>query len=330
MTRSRLTGGIARGVVPLMLLAAASLWADVVLAQEFPSKPIRIIVPAAPGGALDTIARLIAYKAQELRKHQVFVENRPGANWIIGMTTVASAPPDGYTLLFIASSGVTLNPHVFDMTIDPQKDLVPVISTTHTDFVLLASPDLPVKSVQELIAHLRANPGKLNHASNSATTMLVSELFKIRAGVSYVDINYRGAAPALQDTIKGQTQFLFVDLGTGSSAIQAKTLRPLGITGAVRSVLNPDLPTIAEQGLPGYAVSSTTLLFTPAKTPPTAVQKLNEIFLEAVNAPDVKTRLANMGQFVVGNTSQEAINALRLEHDQFGKVIKERNIKFAQ
>ena len=212
------------------------------------------MVPAAAGGALDVIARLLASKVAENWKQQLYVENRPGANWIIGMDAVAKSAPDGYTLLFVASSGLTINPYVFpNMPLDPLRDLTPVTIATQTPFVLLLNPAVPAKTVPEFIAHLRANPGKLNHASNSATTMLVSELFKQQAKVDYLDVNYRGASQAIVATHGGTTEFCFVDLGSATAAIEGKTLRALGLTSPTRYKLNPDIPTFAEHGLPGYS-----------------------------------------------------------------------------
>jgi tripartite-type tricarboxylate transporter receptor subunit TctC len=311
--------------------AAAFAAPSISRAQEFPTKPVKIVVPAAPGGALDIISRLIAQKSSEIVKQQFFIENKPGANWIIGMDYVAKSPPDGYTLLFIASSGITVNPHVFpNMPLDPVKDLAPITISTNTDFVLLANPSLPARNLAEFIAHLKANPGKLNHASNSATTMLVSALFKTQAGVDYVDVNYRGASQAIQDTMSGVTQFCFVDLGTGTGAIDGGTLRPLGITGAKRTELRPDLPTIAEQGLAGYAVSSATLLMAQTDLPAPIMQRLNGVFREALAAPDVKQKLTTMAQIVVGNSPAEATALLKPEYEQFGKLIRERGLKFDQ
>ncbi|WP_418901748.1 Bug family tripartite tricarboxylate transporter substrate binding protein [Terripilifer ovatus] len=315
------------------LLVAATLWIAVSpsAAQTFPNRPIRIVVPAAAGGALDVISRLMAIKASEVLKQQVYIENKPGANWIIGMDAVAKAAPDGYTLLFIASSGITVNPFVFpNMPLDPLHDLTPVTTATTTDFVLLVNPSLPVKTIGDFIRYLKANPGKLNHASNSATTMLVSELFKAQAGVEYVDVNYRGASQAIQDAAAGVVQFCFVDLGTGTSPIEGKLLVPLAITGPVRSKLNPSIPTLAESGLPGYSVSSSTLLLAPANVPAEIMAQLNAAFRHSLETPEVNSKLVAMGQVVVGNSAQEAEALLKPEADQFRKLIADRNIQFAK
>jgi tripartite-type tricarboxylate transporter receptor subunit TctC len=318
------------GLAPLALSAMAVMPSPA-QAQNFPSRPVKIVVPAAAGGALDVISRLMAQKVSEIWKQAVFIENKPGANWIIGMDAVAKAAPDGYTLLFVASSGLTINPFVFPkMPLDPLRDLTPVTTATSTPFVLLANPSVPAKTIPEFLAHLKANPGKLNHASNSSTTMLVSELLKQQANVDYVDVNYRGASAAMTATIAGTTQFCFVDLGSGSSAIESKTLNALGLTARTRYKLKPDIPTIAEQGLPGYSAYASTILLAPAKTPREIVDKISAAFRQALKSPDVDAKLVAMGQVVEANSSEETEKQLRPEAEQWNKLIKERNIQFGQ
>jgi tripartite-type tricarboxylate transporter receptor subunit TctC len=311
-------------------LGVAAAWVQPSFAASFPDHPVKIVVPAAPGGALDTISRLLAFKASDIAKQKFYVENKPGANWIIGMDAVARAPADGYTLLFMASSGMTVNPYIFhNMPLDPAKDLKPITIVTDTPFVLLANPSVPAKNLSEFISYLKANPGKLNHASNSSTTMLMSELFKQRAGVDYVDVNFRGASKAMQATLAGTTQFCFVDLGSGTSAIKAKTLRPLGLTSPQSYSLS-GIPSMAEQGLHGYSASAKTLVFAPAKTPAPIMDKLNGIFREALKVPDLKSRLNTMGQVVVGDSAEDALKQLQPEAEQWKTLIKERHITFGQ
>jgi tripartite-type tricarboxylate transporter receptor subunit TctC len=319
---------LTRMVGAMMLLAA--LAQAPAHAQTFPNRPVRIVVPAAAGGALDVISRILAIKVGEIWNQQLYVENKPGANWIIGMDAVAKSSPDGYTLLFVASSGLTINPYVFNMPLDPLRDLTLVATATHTPFVLLVNNDVPAKTLPEFIAHLKANPGKLNHASNSATTILNSELLKARANVSYVDVSYRGASQAIIATQAGTTQLCFVDLGSGSPAIQGNTLRALGLTSPKRYELAPDIPTIAEQGLPGYATSSTTLLLAPANTPKEIVDKISAAFQQARESPDVKQKLNAIGQAVSTESPAESIAALRAEAQLWRQLIAERDIKFSQ
>ena len=324
---------IARGPATLLLglYAAMAVVPGIAEAQTYPNRPVRIVVPAAAGGALDVMARLLATKVGEIWKHQFYVENKPGANWIIGMDAVAKSAPDGYTLLFVASSGLTINPFVFpNMPLDPLRDLAPVTIAAQTPFVLLLNPAVPARTVPELVAHLRANPGKLNHGSNSATTILVSELFKQQAGVEYLDVNYRGASQAIVATLGGTTEFCFVDLGSATSAIEGKTLHPVGLTTPTRYKLNPDIPTFAEHGLSGVAASALTLLLAPANVPGEIMSKLNAGFQQALEAPDVAAKLLGMGQAVMGGSSEQAAQALRPEAQQWQKLIKERNIQFGR
>jgi tripartite-type tricarboxylate transporter receptor subunit TctC len=319
------------GLLVLPLCAGVTALPGSADAQSYPNRPVRIVVPAAAGGALDIIARLLSHKAGEIWKQQLYVDNRPGANWIIGMDAVAKSPPDGYTLLFVASAALTINPYVFaNMPLDPLHDLTLATIATHTPFVLLLNQSVPAKTVPEFIAHLRANPGKLNHASNSATTMLASELFKARAEVDYVDVNYRGASQAIVATEAGTTQFCFVDLGSGMSAIEGKTLHALALTTLTRYELTPEIPTIAEQALPDYSASSMTLLLAPANVPGVIIEKINATFQQALQSPDVKDKLHAIGQGVSRGSLGEGVQALRSEAEQWKQLITDRNIQFGR
>jgi tripartite-type tricarboxylate transporter receptor subunit TctC len=330
MTRPKLTTRFARGLgLILLVLQAIATTESAAEAQDFPNHPIRIVVPAAPGGALDTISRLLAHKVSELSNQQVYIENKPGANWTIGMDAVAKAAPDGYTLLFVASSGLTIVPLVYpNIPLDPLKDLAPVTIATSTPFVLLANLNLPAKSVAEFVAYSRAIPGKLNHGSNSTTTILVSELFKTQAKIDYVDVNFRGASEAIVATQAGTTQFCFVDLGTGMSAIAGKTLRPLALTAPERYPLAPDIPTFAEAELPGMSVLSLTLIAAPANIPRAIMNTLRGKFQQALEAPDVQAKLRGMGQVITVGQTDDFTNILVAESEQWKKLIKERNIHF--
>lgn len=299
--------------------------------QDYPSRPVKIIVPAAPGGALDTISRLLAQRVSQLSHAQFFIENKPGANWIIGMDAAAKAAPDGYTLLFVADSGLTVIPFVSPhMPLDPLKDLEPISAATTAPFVLLANPNLPVKSVADLVAYGRTHPGKLNHASNSATTILVSELFKQQAKIDYVDINFHGASEAIAATQAGTTQICFVDLGSATSAIESKTLRPLALTSAQRYPLAPDIPTVAEAGLRNVAATSLTLVMAPRNVPRDVVKKLGIKFRAALNTPEMVTRLRSFGQVVNDAAAEETAKELTSKAHEWQALIKERNIQFGK
>jgi tripartite-type tricarboxylate transporter receptor subunit TctC len=310
-------------------MAAASLLSGMARAA-WPDRQVRIIAPAAPGGALDLISRILANKASAILGQAAFVENRPGANMMIGMDAVAKSSPDGYTLLLVSSSAITVNPYVFDsMPLDPFRDLAPILSATITPYACLLNPSLPARTVPEFIAYLKANPGKLNHASNSAATMLVSGLFKFNADVEYADVNYRGASQAINDTIGGHTQFCFVDIGSASVPIKGKTLRPLAITTPTKFDLFPELAVFAESGLPAFSVMGRTILAAPAGTSADLLAALNARFRAALDAPEVTAQLRGMGQIVGGGTPDETVAILRDEASQWEKLIKARHIHFS-
>jgi tripartite-type tricarboxylate transporter receptor subunit TctC len=249
-----------------------------------------------------------------------------GANYIIGMDAVTRATPDGYTLLFVSSGGLTVNPYVFsDMTIKPLHDLLPVMLATSNMFGLLVGKSVPAHSVHDFIAYLRANPGKLNHGSNSATTMLVSELFKSQAKVDYQDVNYRGASQAILALREGTVQFCFVDYGSALIAARDGQLRLLAVTGEKPAPQTPDVPTLAAEGV---TAGSFTVLMAPPGTPPDVVGAINGAFRQAIESPDVGARLAALGQQIIGDSPDDAMGRLVAEASQWEKLIRARNIHF--
>jgi tripartite-type tricarboxylate transporter receptor subunit TctC len=311
-----------------ILLAGASL-PQVTLAQAYPTKPVRIIVPAAPGGGIDLAARSFSDKLSELWGQRVFVENRPGANFVIGSDAVAKSAPDGYTLLLTSYGAITVNPLAYsNLPYNPQRDLAPIMLATTAPFVLLANKNLPVNSMQDLIKHLRANPGKLNHASNSASTILASELFKSLTQVNYVDINYKGGILAAASTSAGDTDFALVDLGSATASMQGGRARALAVSTAKRSKLYPDIPTFAESGVPGYSVDAWLVLLAPAKTPPAIIAKVNADLKRVLAMPEVVTRIESIGNEVVASSPEEASRALAADAEKWTRLVKERNIKF--
>jgi tripartite-type tricarboxylate transporter receptor subunit TctC len=304
----------------------------VAVAQDYPAagRSIRIVVPAAAGGALDMMGRVLAQQTTEVWKRQAYVENRPGANWIIGMDTVVRSEPDGYTLLVVSSAGLSVNPSVFpNIPFDPFRDLVPVASLTRGTFVLLANPNLPVNTASEFIAHLRANPGKLNHGSNSATTILLSALFRSLAKVDYVDVSYKGASQAINDTMAGVIQFCFTDYGSALPAIQGGKLKALAVASPTRYSLSPDIPALADD-LPGFAMDGGMILLAPGKTPPDVVDKLNGFVRQALASDDIRQRVALMGQLPGEGSPEQIQKTLRSEAERWKALIKEQGIRFKQ
>jgi tripartite-type tricarboxylate transporter receptor subunit TctC len=230
-------------------------------------------------------------------------------------------------LLLTASTGVTISPHVFpDMKINPVRDLKPIMVISSNAFVLLVNNDLPARSTGEFVKYALANPDKLSHASNSAGTMMVSELFKSAAHVDYLDVNYRGAAQALVATMGGTTQLCFIDIGTATAAIQAKTLRVLGISSPERYKLNPDIPTFVEAGYPVSALA-TTLLMVSAATPRQIAATIYEGAKKALASPDIVAKLNSMGNVVNGAGLEDAEKVLSEESSQWEKLVKARNIR---
>ena len=317
-----LTGALAHACIALVLAGAGGAFA-----QGYPSKPVRLVVPAAPGGGLDLVARAFAAKLPEVWGQQVVVENRPGANFIVGTEAVAKAAPDGYTLLYVSSSALTINPLAYpDLPYQP-RDLVPVVTVNAGTFVLVEKPLLPAQSVKEFVAYLRANPGKLNHASNSTSTQLASEMFKALGRVDYADINFKGGVLAVASTAAGDTQFAFVDVGSAMSQIRSGRVRLLGVTKAERTKLQPDVPTIAEAGLPGYGITPLTLVLAPAKTAGDVVSRINADMVKVLSMPDVLARIEATGTDVVPGGPEDAARLLRVESEQWVRLVKERNIK---
>jgi tripartite-type tricarboxylate transporter receptor subunit TctC len=308
-------------------VVALALACGTATAQTYPTKAVRLIVPAAPGGGLDLVARAFAAKLPELWGQQVIVENRPGANFIVGTDAVAKAAPDGYTLLYVSSSALTINPVAYpDLPYQP-RDLVPAVTVNAGTFVLVLNPSVPANSVQEFVAYLRGNPGKLNHASNSTSTMLASEMFKALARVDYADINFKGGALAASSTAAGDTQFAFVDIGSAIGHVRSGRLRLIAVTKGTRTKLQPEVPTVAEGGVPGYAITPLTLVMLPARTPGEIVARINADMVKVLSVPETVARIEATGTDVVTSTAEEATRLLRAESDQWARLIRERNIK---
>ncbi|CAN5460762.1 tripartite tricarboxylate transporter substrate binding protein [soil metagenome] len=284
----------------LMLCAAAALSTGLIGiadAQDYPSRAVRVVVPYPPGGPTDIIARLIFAKMGE-QLHQTFViDNRPGAGGNTGAEAVARATPDGYTLLLVTTAHA-INPFVFkNLTYDIKKDLAPVSLLTEGPLVLAVNPALPIKSVQELIAYDKANPGKLNFGSsgNGQSTHLSGELFNLLAGTKLTHVPYKGSAPAISDTIAGQVQVIFDPMLSTMPFVRDGKLRALGVTSSTRSPSAPEIPTIAEQGVKGYESAAFFGLMVPTGTPAAVVGRLNAEVKKVLEMPDVIATLDKQG-----------------------------------
>ncbi len=297
--------------------------------QAYPGKPIRLIVAQSAGGNADIVARAVGQKLGAALGQQLVIDNRGGGGGIIAAEMVVKAPPDGYTLLLVSSAfGVMPSLHK-KLPYDPLKDLAPITLVVSAPNILLVHPAQPVKSVRELIAYANANPGKINFGSsgNGGSTHLAGELFKMMAGVEIVHVPYKGAAAALVDLIAGNVQMMFASLPSAIAHVRAGRLRALAVTGAKRSAALPELPTVAETGLPDFETSAWQGIFAPAATPRAIITRLNREVARAVSLPDLKDRLTTEGAEPVANTPEEFAAYLKRELAKWAKVVKAAGIR---
>lgn len=298
--------------------------------QTWPVKPIRWIVPFAPGGGVDVTTRTIAQKVGPAMGQQFLIDNRGGANGNIGVELAAKAPPDGYTLLMATTGNIVINPHIYGrLAFDPVRDLTPVTPAVDVINVLVVHPALPVKSVKELIALARARPNQLNFASSGAggSDHIAAELFKSMSGTQLMNISYKGGAPAIVDLLAGNVEVMFATMAVAVGPIKSGRLRPLGLTSAKRFELLPQIPTIAEAGLPGYEAAFWFGVFVPAGTPREIVTRLNSEIRSALQVPEVRQRLLESGLVATGSTVEEFGAFVPSESRKWAKLAKERGLK---
>jgi tripartite-type tricarboxylate transporter receptor subunit TctC len=308
-------------------LAAFAL-ATACLAQtpDYPSKPIRLIVPFSAGGTADILARLIGDRMTSTLRQQVIVENRPGAGGNLGAAAVANAKPDGYTLLLGTVSTHAINPNLYPkLPFDPVRSFSPITRVAIMPNLLVVNPQVPAKTVRELVDYAKANPGRLAFASAGSGTSqhLSAELFKTMAGVDLTHVPYRGNALAVTDLIGGQVQLMFDNVAVSLPQVRGGNLRALAVTSPRRSAAVPDLPTIAESGFPGYAIVSWFALLAPAGTSPDIVERLNRAAMAALNAPHVKARLMKDGIEPAPTTPSQLAAFIGDELLKWGKIVKE-------
>lgn len=326
MTPSLRWPTLARRVAAAAALALCTTTAA--LAQAYPAKAVKLVVPYAPGGSADIAARLITDEWAKALGGSLFIENKGGAGGNIGVDMVAKAQPDGYTI-GLQTVSLAINPSLTaKMPYDTLKDLAPIGMVASSQHVLVVNNTLPAKSVKELIALLKAKPGQYSYGSAGAgsTFHMSAELFKAVAGTPIVHIPYRGGGPAMIDTMSGQVALSFPVLSAAQPHVQAGKLRALGVTGTKRSALMPDVPTIAEAGLPGYAFETWFIVFAPAGTPKPIVDKLNSTLNQALNTPALKERMAKDGFAPIPSTPEQARARLEAEMPQWAKLIQERGI----
>jgi tripartite-type tricarboxylate transporter receptor subunit TctC len=310
------------------LLAIALLAVLPVQAQEWPTKPVRMIVPFPPGGGTDTVARPLAAKLAQILGQQVVIDNRGGAGGTIGAGIAAKSPADGYTVLLYSVHGAVAAAAYKSLPYDLQKDLVPVTTAAVFHDVLVAANRVPAKTLPELIAWAKANPGKLNcgSAGNGTSRHLSCELFNAAAGIGATHVPYKGTGPATQALVAGEVDWLFEALGSAAGQIRAGNVRPIVVTSTKRSPAFPDIPTAIESGLAGFDVTSWYGLWVPAGTPPALVQKLNDAVVKAFADPELRDTWAKLGAEPGGSTP-EAFRAL-IDKDvaKWGKVVQEAKI----
>jgi len=293
-------------------------------AQAYPSKPIRFLVPFAPGGGNDVVARLIGGKLSEAWNQQVVVDNRGGAGGNIAAEIVARSTPDGYTI-FLFNSANAIAPSLYkNVPFDPLRDFEPVILISTSPFALVVHPATPAQSVKELIALAKAKPKGYVYASggNGSSTHLAAEQFKQMAGIELVHVPYKGAGPAFIDLLAGHVTLYFASIPPALPHVKSGRVRALGISSERRSPLWPDLPTISEAGLPGYESGASYGLVTPARTPAVVVRKLNADVAKILSEPDVRSRLASQGMDIAAGTPQDFARSMKAEIAKWAQVIK--------
>jgi tripartite-type tricarboxylate transporter receptor subunit TctC len=312
-------------------LACALLTAAPASAQDtrdYPSKPIRFIVPYPPGGGTDVVARILAEPLGAALGQPIIIDNRGGAAGNLGTDLAAKAAPDGYTILFTLSSH-TINPRLYDkLPFDVERDFAPISLAALSPQILVAHPSVPVSNVHELIALAKAEPGKLNFASvgTGSPGHIAGELFKLKTGVDMVHVPYKGGGPAVTDTLGGQVQLLFVTLPAAMQYVKAGRLKALAVTSDKRSVAAPDIPTLAET-VPDCIVNSWYGALAPAKTPPPIIARLQEAFVKVLAMPAVREKLLLQGAEAASSTSAEFERRIRDELKQWEYVIREARIK---
>lgn len=310
-------------------LACAVLTGSAPLAaQSFPTKPIRLVVPLAPGGGGDLVSRMIAQKISEPLGQPVVVDNRPGGSTIIGTEIVARSAPDGYTLV-MATSSHGINPSLYKLPFDPVRDFSGVAFIATSPMMLTIHPNVPAKTVKELVAVARASPGKLNYGSSGTASIvhLAGELFNLTAGIKTVHIPYKGTGPALSDLLGGQIDMMFASPVPTIPHVKSGRLRAIAMASRERSRAMPDLPTVAESGFPGFEAATYFIVLGPAKMPDAVVNRLSTEIIKAAQQPDTRERLTVEGANVVAGSPQQAIAHIEGEIARWAKVVKAAGIK---
>ncbi|MCI3952037.1 MAG: Twin-arginine translocation pathway signal [Burkholderiales bacterium] len=314
--------------IAVVLLTCGAALAQGGDSGRYPTRPIRIIVPFGAGGPSDLVARTVAQKMPESLGQQVITENRGGANGIVGVEAVARSAPDGYTLVMGTTGTHGINASLFSkLPYDTIKDFAPIARFGISNYVLVAHPSLPVRTVKELLRLAKARPGQLTWASGGGVTQLAAELFKHSAGIDVVVVPYKGNAPAVTATMSGEVSLIFGGIAQASRLVEAGRLRAIAVSGARRSPALPNVPTVAESGLTGFEAGSWYGLLAPAATPRTIVERLNREVLRVLKLPDVRERLLAEAFEIPLDTPEEFAAHIRADVPKWAKVVKEAGIK---
>ena len=311
--------------VVFLISCYASAWAQ----SSYPAKPLRIIVPFVPGGPTDVLARAVAPELSQSLGVPVIIENKGGAGGTIGTALAARAEPNGYTIMLATLGNMAINPHLYKMDIDPSKDLAAITNVVGVTFVLVAHPSLPANNVQELVALAKQKPGKLNYSSSGmgGAPHLAIELLASMTGTQFTHVPYKGSGPSFTDLVGGQVDFTMDSLVQALPHIQSGRLKVLAVLGAKRTPVLPNIPTVAESGVPGYDFTNWFGFVAPAQTPKAVIAKLHTDIAAVLAQPDMRAQLEKMGTEVIASTPAQFSEQIEADTKKWAKIVKERNIK---
>jgi len=314
----------------LLVSLLAALCANVALAQAYPAKPVRLIVPFAPGGTTDVLARLVAQKLGDSLGQQFIIENKPGAGGNIGTELAVKSPPDGYTLVMSFDGTMAINPNTYaKMPFDPQKDLVAVANVAQVPLLIVVHPGVAARNIAEFVALAKASPGRINYSSagHGSTGHLTGELFRARAGISIVHVSYKGGGQAVQDLLGGQIQMLVTALPTVEGHLKGGKVRALAFTSSKRVPGAPEVPTLAESGYPGLEVLSWYGILAPAGVPQEIVRRLNAEINRVLQAPDVRERFVALGIEPSAGSPEQFAQVIRADTARWARVVSDAGIR---